>query len=356
MTAPVEVRQAQSGPPTGGAAPGVVRARTPLRISFAGGGTDVSPFPETEGGAVLSATIDRYVHGSLVTHAHSHVNIESRDYGITVQLAAGGAIEPDGNLDLVKAAVRRVWREEEQGYRITLSAGAPPGSGLGSSSALVVTVVALLNEYYGVAMGDYDVARLASVIEREDMHIAGGLQDYYAATFGGFNYIEFSEQVIVNPLRVREDVISELEMNLVLCFTGATRRSDSIISDQTERYTRSEAGALEGLRQQKDLATAMKAALLQGRLDDFGWLLGQAWEAKKKMSPKITTPLIDEMYDLAVRCGATGGKVTGAGGGGYMLLYVDFEHRHKVVEAMEGLGVAATGFSFAPQGARAWTR
>jgi D-glycero-alpha-D-manno-heptose-7-phosphate kinase len=333
-----------------------VRARTPLRISFAGGGTDISPFPETEGGAVLSATIDRYVHGSLSAHAHSHVSIESRDYGVSVQMAPGDRFELDGNLDLVKAAVRRVWRRDDHGYGITLSSSAPPGSGLGSSSALVVTVVALLNEHYGVAMGEYEVARLASVVEREDMHIAGGLQDYYAAAFGGFNYIEFGEQVIVNPLRVREDVIGELEMNLLLCFTGATRRSDSIISDQTERYVRSEAEALDGLREQKKLAQAMKAALLRGKLDDFGSLLGQAWDAKKKMSPKITTPLIDEMYDLALRHGALGGKVTGAGGGGYMLVYVDFEHRHNVVEAMGAMGVSAMGFSFALQGARAWKR
>jgi D-glycero-alpha-D-manno-heptose-7-phosphate kinase len=334
----------------------VVRARTPLRISFAGGGTDVSPFPETEGGAVLSATIDRYVLGSLATHAHSHLSIESRDYGISLQLAPKDGFALDGNLDLVKAALRRVWREEEHGYGIILSSSAPPGSGLGSSSAMVVTVVALLNEYYGVAMGEYEVARLAALIEREDMRIVGGLQDYYAATFGGFNYIEFGEQVIVNPLRVREDVIGELEMNLLLCFSGATRRSDSIISDQTERYARSELDAIAGLREQKQLALAMKAALLRGQLDNFGWLLGEAWQAKKKMSPRITTPFIDEMYEVATRNGAIGGKVTGAGGGGYMLLYVDFEHRHQVVQALEAMGVAASGFSFAPQGVRAWKR
>jgi D-glycero-alpha-D-manno-heptose-7-phosphate kinase len=334
----------------------VVRARTPLRISFAGGGTDVSPFPETEGGAVLSATIDRYVLGSLFAHAESHLSVASRDFGISVRIAPEDGFAFDGNLDLVKAALRRVWREEEHGYGIVLSSSAPPGSGLGSSSAIVVTVVAMLNEYYGVAMGEYDVARLASVVEREDMGIAGGLQDYYAAAFGGFNYIEFGEQVIVNPLRVREDVIGELEMNLLLCFTGATRRSDAIISDQTDRYTRSEPDTLKGLRQQKELAQSMKAALLRGKLDDFGWLLGQAWEAKKKMSPRISTGVIDELYNLALRNGALGGKVTGAGGGGYMLLYVDFKDRHKVVEALEARQVSCAGFSFAPQGARAWAR
>jgi D-glycero-alpha-D-manno-heptose-7-phosphate kinase len=335
---------------------GVVRARTPLRISFAGGGTDVSPFPETEGGAVLSATIDRYVYGSLTVHADRHLRVESRDYGVSLLLAPNEGFELDGNLDLVKAVLRRAWRDEPGGYGIILSASVPPGSGLGASSAMVVTVVALLNEYYGVPMGEYEIAHLSSVIEREDMKIAGGLQDYYAAAFGGFNYIEFDKQVVVNPLRVPDYVIGELEMNLLLCFTGATRRSDHIISDQTARYTRSDAESVEGLREQKELSLAMKTALLRGRLDDFGWLLGQAWLAKKKMSPRITTPLIDEMYELALRNGAAGGKVTGAGGGGYMLLYVDFEKRPRVVEALEGLGVVATGLSFSPLGVRAWKR
>ncbi len=262
----------------------------------------------------------------------------------------------DGNLDLIKAALRRGWRDGPNGYGIILSSSVPPGSGLGASSAMVVTVVAMLNEYYGMPMGEYEVAHLASVIEREDMDIAGGLQDYYAAAFGGFNYIEFGQQVVVNPLRVRDYIIGELEMNLILCFTGGTRRSDHIISDQTERYTRSELDATEGLREQKELALAMKAALLKGRLDDFGWLLGEAWHAKKKMSPRITTPFIDEIYEVALKNGAAGGKVTGAGGGGFMLLYVDFENRPRVAEALERLGVTATGFSFAPLGARAWKR
>ncbi len=354
MRAPLDLRVGDL--PEQQSTSGIVRARTPLRISFAGGGTDVSPFPETEGGAVLSATIDRYVLGSLAAHGDSHLRIESRDYGVSLQLAPGEGFEFDGNLDLVKAVLRRGWREGPNGYGMILSSSAPPGSGLGASSAMVVTVVAMLNEYYGMPMGEYEVAHLASMIEREDMKIAGGLQDYYAAAFGGFNYIEFGEQVVVNPLRVRDYIIGELEMNLVLCFTGGTRRSDHIISDQTERYTRSETDTLKGLREQKDLALAMKTALLKGRLDDFGWLLGQAWEAKKRMSPRITTPLIDEIYEVARKNGAAGGKVTGAGGGGFMLLYVDFENRPRVADALEKLGVTANGFSFAPLGVRAWKR
>lgn len=332
------------------------RARAPVRISFAGGGTDVSPFPETEGGVVLSATIGRYAHASLSPHELGHVRVESVDYGMSIDLRTQGEFEFDGDLDLVKAAIRRVWREEEPGYSLLSSSAAPPGSGLGSSSAMVVAIVAVLNEYYGIAMSDYEVARTASVIERVDLGIDGGLQDHYAAAFGGFNFIEFTDQVIVNPLRIRADTIAELEMNLMLCYTGTTRRSDGIITDQTKRLKDANPDTLEGLRTQKELAVAMKVALLRDELEEFGWLLGQAWQAKKKLSPKVSNEFIDEAYSAAIENGAIGGKVTGAGGGGYILFYVDFERRHRVAASLERLGVTVSTFAFASEGVRTWRR
>jgi D-glycero-alpha-D-manno-heptose-7-phosphate kinase len=332
------------------------RAKAPVRISFAGGGTDVSPFPETEGGVVLSATIDRYAHASLSPHELGHVRVESVDYGMSIEMKMQGEFEFNGDLDLVKAAIRRVWREEEPGYTLLSSSAAPPGSGLGSSSAMIVAIVAVLNEYYGIAMSDYEVARTASVIERNDLGIVGGLQDHYAASFGGFNFIEFTDQVIVNPLRIRPDTVAELEMNLMLCYLGTTRRSDGIISDQTERLKSADPETLEGLRTQKELAVAMKVALLRDELEEFGWLLGQAWDAKKKMSPKISNEFIDEAYSTALDNGAIGGKVTGAGGGGYILFYVDFERRHRVSASLERLGVTVSSFAFASEGVRTWRR
>ena len=277
-----------------------IRAKAPVRISFAGGGTDVSPFPETEGGTVLSATIDRFVHASLCPHSLGHVNVESVDYGLSLALSNETGFEFDGNLDLVKAAIRRVWRDEEPGYSLVLSSATPPGSGLGSSSAVIVALVAALNEHHDMRMTRYDIARAAAEIEREDLRIEGGLQDHYAAAFGGFNFIEFSDHVIANPLRIQSDTIAELEMNLMLCYTGVTRRSDGIISDQTARLKDEVPDTLRGLRAQKELAVAMKNALLKGELDEFGWLLGQAWEAKKKMSPKISTEL--SMRSTTRRC------------------------------------------------------
>ncbi|HVQ92557.1 MAG TPA: GHMP kinase [Mycobacteriales bacterium] len=408
----------------------LVRAKAPLRVSFAGGGTDVSPFPEAEGGVVLSATIDRYAYGSLRTRADGTISIESVDFGLSLDFPpadgpagagagadraggpgadgagragadpaaeagadragadrAGGAAGPgaagkgaagpgaagpgaavkgvagegaaermafDGRLDLVKAAIRRLSMDDTGGYDLLLRSTAPPGSGLGSSSTTMVALVGLLREYYALPLSEYEIAHLAWEIERRDLGIAGGLQDHYAATFGGFNFIEFGDRVIVNPLRVRDSTVNELELNLLLCYTGITRESAHIIGDQTARVQTHQAGTLEGLRAQKELAVAMKAALLRGELDDFGELLGQAWLEKKKLSPLITTDLIDEAYDLAVQTGATGGKVTGAGGGGYILFYCDFTRKHRVAQALEKLGVSVTEFSFERRGLTTW--
>jgi D-glycero-alpha-D-manno-heptose-7-phosphate kinase len=335
----------------------LVRAKAPLRVSFAGGGTDVSPFPETEGGVVLSATIDRYVYGSLRTRADGTISIESVDFGLSLDFPAEGMVDGtvfDGRLDLVKAAIRRLSMDDAGGYDLLLRSTAPPGSGLGSSSTIMVALVGLLREYYSLPLSEYEIAHLAWEIERRDLGISGGLQDNYAATFGGFNFMEFGDRVIVNPLRVRDSIVNELELNLLLCYTGITRESAHIIGDQTGRVHARDPRTLSGLRAQKELAVAMKAALLRGELDTFGELLGQAWLEKKKLSPLITNDLIDEAYDLAMQCGAVGGKVTGAGGGGYILFYCDFTRKHRVAEALEKLGASVTEFSFERRGLTTW--
>lgn len=332
----------------------VVRAKAPLRLSFAGGGTDVSPFPETEGGVVLSATIDRYAYGSLLPREDGQIRIESVDLGTNVDLRAGDEVQLDGKLDLVKAAIRSIGHGEVGGYDLVLRSNAPPGSGLGSSSTVMVALVGLLREHYRLALSEYEVADLAHRIERHDLGIPGGLQDHYAATFGGFNFIEFGERVIVNPLRVRPEIVSELELNLLLCYTGVTRESGNIISDQTQRLEARQEPTLDGLRAQKTLAVDMKSALLRGELDDFGCLLGEAWLQKKKMSPMISTPRIEEVFELAMANGARGGKVTGAGGGGYIVFYCEFTRKHRLAEALERAGATVSEFSFEPRGLSTW--
>jgi D-glycero-alpha-D-manno-heptose-7-phosphate kinase len=332
-----------------------IRARAPLRISFAGGGTDVPPFPAEEGGCVLSATIDRFAHGSLNPRDDRLVTIESVDFKTSAEISLDEEILRDGHLDLIKAAVKRFGRENTSGYDLVLRSNAPPGSGLGASSTMMVALTGLLARHYGSDLKDYDTADLAHGIERADLGIAGGMQDHYAAAFGGFNFIEFTDRVIVNPLRVRDEISHELELSLLLCFTGITRDSAWVIEDQTHRAVTRSTDTIEGLRAQKELAVAMKEALLTGALHEFGTLLGDAWIQKKRMSPLITNPRIDELYDIALRKGALGGKITGAGGGGYILLFCDFEKKHRVIEALELAGAPVTEFTFSDKGIMTWT-
>jgi len=332
-----------------------VRARAPLRISFAGGGTDVPPFPATEGGCVLCATINRYAYGSLIPRSDRIVTIESVDFKTTAEMRLDHEILCDGSLDLIKAAIRRFGSRGTGGYDLVLRSSAPPGSGLGSSSTMMVTLTGLLSEHYGKMLGDYQIADLAHAIERLDLGITGGMQDQYAATFGGFNFIEFTNRVIVNPLRVRDETVHELELSLLLCFTGITRDSARVIEDQTRRAAAQAEDTLGGLRAQKELAIAMKAALLTGQLNEFGALLGEAWTEKKRMSPLISNERIDELYDLALLHGAMGGKLTGAGAGGYILLFCDFTKKHRVIDALEFAGADIVEFAFDTKGLTTWS-
>ena len=303
---------------------------------------------------MLSATIDRYAYGSLVPRTDRTVTIESVDFKTTAEMTLDKEILYDGSLDLIKAAVRRFGREGTDGYDLVLRSSAPPGSGLGSSSTMMVALTGLLAQHYGVALGEYQIAQLAYAIEREDLGIAGGMQDQYAATFGGFNFIEFAQRVIVNPLRIRDEIMHELELSLLLCFTGITRDSARVIEDQTRRTRASADDTVAGLRAQKELAVAMKAALLTGALCEFGVLLGEAWTQKKRMSPLISNARIDELYDLALSKGALGGKITGAGGGGYILLFCDFTKKHRVMEALEFAGAYVIEFAFDTKGLATW--
>lgn len=333
----------------------ILRAKAPLRISFAGGGTDVPPYPAQEGGLVLNATINKFAWGSLQVRDDDRITIDSADMGMSLSYRVGAELAFDGQLDLVKAGLNRLGGGNAQGFNIFLQSDAPPGSGLGSSSALMVALTGLMKEFRNLPLTDYETARLAYTIEREDLGIPGGLQDQYAATFGGFNFIEFSaDRVIVNPLRIRQDTVNELEHNLLLCFTGTTRRADHIIDDQSTRYRQHVELAVEGLRRQKEIAVEMKNALLQGRLDEFGQLLDAAWQAKKDLSSRISNDRIDELYRAARAAGARGGKITGAGGGGYMLFYCQFEKKHKVAEALRALGAVPTDFAFEPNGMQTW--
>jgi len=333
-----------------------IRAKAPLRISFAGGGTDVPPYPARNGGCVLNATIDSFAWGSLRPRQDGKIRLASADFDLLLEYTTQCEMLLDGQLDLVKAVINRSGIKDSTGFEIFLHSDAPPGSGLGSSSALIVTLVGLIKEFKNIRLTQYEIAEAAYRIERHDLAIQGGLQDQYAASFGGFNFMEFyGDRVVINPLRINPEVLNEFEHNLLLCYTGKSRRSDRIIEDQTQRLESGNAETVDALTQQKQLAIDMKSALMRHKLDDFGDLLNSAWEAKRRISAKISNPLIDEMYAEARKHGALGGKITGAGGGGFILFYCQFENKHRVAEALtKKMGVVPKDFTFEAQGLQTW--
>lgn len=333
----------------------IIRSKAPLRISFCGGGTDVSPYLEERGGVVLSATIDKYAYASLQLREDAQLTVQSLDYDIVANYKAGDDLQYDGELDLVKAVLRNLNRNNGQGLDFFIHSDAPPGSGLGSSSTMVVALIGALKQWKRLPLTQYEIAELAYRIERKDLGIQGGMQDQYAAVFGGFNFMEFNRSaVVVNPLRIDQAVVNELEYNLLLCYTGRTRLSGNIIQRQIEAYAHKERSLLEALDELKALTVAMKNSLLQGRLDEFGCLLHQAWMHKKRMARGISNADIDALYDTARRHGALGGKITGAGGGGYLFLYCRFGTKHIIAQKLEEMGAQPVEFSFDQQGLQTW--
>lgn len=334
----------------------IIRSRAPLRISFGGGGTEVEPYLSDQGGVVLSTTIDRYAYGTLCFCDQPQVAITSLDYDAVARFALDEPLIYDGKLDLVKAVIARLNGDNhDQGLDFFLHSDAPPGSGLGSSSTVVVALIGLFRHWLHLRLNNYELAELAYQIERVDLGIKGGKQDQYAATFGGFNYIEFyRDATVVNPLRVAPDVLNELHYNLLLCYTGRSRHSARIIDTQVAGYLQRREDVLQAMEELKLIAAELKNALLQSRLDDFGCLLHDAWTNKKKMASQITDPRIDELYDVARKQGALGGKISGAGGGGYMFFYCRFGKKHLVAHELERLGAQVVDFSFEPCGLQTW--
>lgn len=332
----------------------IIRSKAPLRISFSGGGTDVPPYPAERGGVVLSTTIDRYAYGTLMTSEEPGIRVNSLDFGMVARYHAKDLVY-DGELDLVKSVIKHMGAAETN-LDMILHSDAPPGSGLGSSSTLVVALIGLLAHYLRREMTPYDVASLAYHVERVDLGIKGGIQDQYAAAFGGFNLIEFHRDgVVVNPLRIPRDIMNELQYRLILCFTGRTRLSANIIETQVKGYLDKQGDVMAALDELKSLTLDMKNVLLKGRLSDFGGLLHDAWLNKKKLAKAISNDNIDDLYEMARKAGALGGKILGAGGGGYMLLMCDYTNRNRVAEALEGYGAPVIPFAFDQYGLQTWT-
>ena len=338
----------------------IVRARAPLRLGLAGGGTDVSPYCDVHGGYVLNVTIDRYAYAVIKTLDEPTLRFVATDQQIEEVKPASEPLILNGKLDLHKAVYRHMIAHYNGGRAIPMELStfcdAPAGSGLGSSSTLVVVMIRAFAELLNLPLDDYTIAHLAYKIERIDCDLQGGRQDQYSATFGGFNFMEFyaDERAVINPLRVKSWIICELEASMVLFYTGVSRESAKIIADQSSNVKAGVHDAVEAMHGIKREALVMKECLLRG---DFAGIVDSmrlGWENKKRSAKSVSNPQMDEIYTTTISAGALAGKVSGAGGGGFMLFFVPTERRMDVIRTLKQFDGQVSNCHFTKHGTQAW--
>ncbi len=337
----------------------IIRSKAPLRLGLAGGGTDVSPFSDIYGGCILNATTSLYAYCDIIPTSSGEINFYLQDKKEKYSYKSEKQLPINGEIDLLKSIYNRIVKDyslEALSFDIHTFVDAPAGSGLGTSSTLVVAVVGAFSEWLGLPLGEYDIANLAYSIEREDLKLAGGKQDQYAATFGGFNFMEFFAEgkVIVNPLRLKDEIINELSRDIVLYYTETSRKSSDIIQLQQKNVQQKNEQSIEAMHKLKEQAIMMKEALLRNDLDEVGNILNIGWEYKKQMAKGITTKLFEDVYASALKAGAIGGKISGAGGGGYIFFYCPNQSRYKVIESLSKFGGTVRRFEFTKSGLKTW--
>lgn len=338
----------------------IFRSKAPLRIGLAGGGTDVSPYSEMHGGAILNATISLYAYCTIELLNNNKIVLFAADRNEKEEYDLQNKLPINGKLDLLKGVYNRIQKTygiKSRGISITTFVDAPAGSGLGTSSTLVVAIVGAFVEMLKLPLGDYDIAHLAYFIERNELNLAGGKQDQYAATFGGVNFMEFygQDNVIVNPLRIRSEYLHELENNIVLFFTATSRESATIIKEQQTNVSANNTSSIDAMHQLKIQAIQMKEAMLKGKLNEIGDILDYGFKQKRKMAKNISNSLIEKIYKSAKSAGATGGKISGAGGGGFMIFYCPANTRFAVIEALDKYKGEVKQFTFVEKGLTSWT-
>ena len=338
----------------------LIRARAPLRLGLAGGGSDVSPYCETYGGCVLNATIDRYAYAVLKATDDATIRFKAADQQLSESLPLSTNLALTDGLRLHRAVYNEIAGRfnggKPLGVELTTYCDAPVGSGLGASSTVVVVMIKAFAEMLNLPLDDYSIAQMAYKIERIDCNLQGGRQDQYAAAFGGFNFMEFYEgdRAIINTLRIKDWIICELEASTVLFYTGISRESATIISDQSRNVTNGEGDAIEAMHGLKREAIRMKECVLKG---DFAGMIGcinDGWVSKKQSARTVTNPHIEELFAAAMGSGALAGKVSGAGGGGFMMFFVPPERRMDVIATLNRFPGAVSNCHFTTKGAEAW--
>jgi len=326
-------------------------SRAPVRISFAGGGTDLPAFFLKHGGAVVNATIDKYVYVILTVHGGPELQILSSDYRTFYRHTPGETLLWEGDLNLPRAILHEFGIFH--GVSMFLASEVPPGTGLGSSSTLTVAAVKAVSAARGQTLSKTEVAQLATRVELEKMGMPIGYQDQFAAAFGGLNFMEFNaDGAHVTPIRAPPGTLEKLQTNLLLFFTGTARESSKILSRQRASMEKNQADVLHALTSVRDMAYELRDTLQRGDVTGFGEILHAGWEHKKKFASGISNPEIDEAYETARVHGAIGGKIAGAGGGGFMMLYCNDGAQAAVTESLEARGLRRMDFRFEQGGAR----
>jgi D-glycero-alpha-D-manno-heptose-7-phosphate kinase len=338
----------------------IYRSKAPLRIGLAGGGTDVSPYSDLYGGAILNATVSLYASANIEPIQENAIILRAMDRKEEQRFEWSSELPIDGHLNLLKGVYNRIHKDYGMpvtGFRLSTFVDAPAGSGLGTSSTLVVAIIGAFAEMLRLPLGEYDMAQLAYDIERNDLKMAGGKQDQYAATFGGVNFMEFfaNDKVIVNPLRIKQQYLFELENNLVLYYTSTSRESARIIEKQSQNVVSKQEKSIDAMHQLKHQSQLMKEALLKGRIHEIGEILDFGFQQKKQMAEGISNSLMDEIYEAAKKAGATGGKISGAGGGGFMTFYCPDNTKYHVIEALGAFGGYVKNYQFVDHGLTTWT-
>ena len=337
----------------------LVRSKAPLRLGLAGGGTDIANYYNRFGGYVLNATIDMYAYCTIEPTDNGLVEFIAADLNKKEEYPSTEVLSLSSVLPLHTGIYNRIvsdFVKKPLSFKMTTYSDAPAGSGLGSSSTMVVAIIKAYEEWLNLPFGEYDIAANAYRIEREDIGLAGGKQDQYAATFGGFNFMEFydNERVIVNPLRLKRWIRNELESSLVLYYTGVSRESANIIKEQIQHTEKGDTKNIESMHEMKKQAVSMKEALLKGNFKGFSDCLLNGWLAKKNAASSISNSFLDELYQFAMSNGAESAKISGAGGGGFMMIFCNPCRRIALIKALkEKQGMVLTP-SFTETGTQAW--
>ncbi|MBR1769476.1 MAG: dehydrogenase [Bacteroidales bacterium] len=338
----------------------IIRSKAPLRLGLAGGGTDVSPYSDMYGGLVLNATINLYAYCTIEVTSDNKIEFFAPDVAQREILPSEKELPINGVLSLGKGVYNRIVKDfglPALSFKMTTYSDAPAGSGLGSSSTMVVCILKAFTEWLKLPIGDYETARLAYEIERIDLGLAGGKQDQYAAAFGGFNYMEFltNDMVIVNPLKIKQWIKDELESSMLLYYTGASRSSAQIIDEQKNNTRKGNTRTIESLHKIKQSAKDMKQCILTGNITGFAEIMRQGWEDKKKLADSISNTMIDEIVSAAYANGALAAKVSGAGGGGFITLITKPENKYQLMKVLDSMQGRTLPFHFTDDGTHGWT-